>query len=272
LTVLGNAAELPEVNRPVIRTGHIAFRSAPGGLIAEAAQALLQHYGTCAIDQAAVIVAVGDDDFVLRVLSETAGQKIPIYGMAVGPVGFLTNPFRVASLPGRLIAAQPLKLYPLRMWAVTSEGTVEGSLAFGQVSLLRQKAQAAKIRIQVDGVVRMPELLCDGVLFSTPLGSIGYNLSAHGPIVPLSAGVLPLTPVSPFRPRRWNGALLFRGARVRFEVIEPERRPVSAAADFHQIQNVRSVTVHEDHSAFARLLFDRDADLSERLVAEQFVT
>jgi NAD+ kinase len=180
------------------------------------------------------------------------------------------NDFNESDLVERLARAQEAILHPLRMTAVTSTGRVEEALALNEVSLLRELRQAAKIRISVDGRVRLPELICDGVLVSTPAGSTAYNLSAHGPIVPLSANLLPLTPISAFRPRRWRGALLPSSADVLFEVLEAEKRPVAAVADAKEVRDIVSVAVSEDRSIQARILFDPDQGLSERILAEQF--
>ena len=197
-------------------------------------------------------------------------------GMVCTPqahTGLLGGRVRVsasAGQPATLSHAQEAVLHPLRMHAVTMTGAVEESLALTEVSLLRQLRQAAKIRITVDGRVRLEELICDGVLISTPAGSTAYNLSAHGPIVPLSANLLPLTPISAFRPRRWRGALLPSSADVLFQVLEPEKRPVAAVADFTEVRDVVSVAVSEDRSVTVRVLFDPDQGLSERIIAEQF--
>ncbi len=190
--------------------------------------------------------------------------------MNCGSVGFMMNPFHEDDLPGRLGRAQAAVLHPLRMRAVTQAGAVQEAVALNEVSLLRQLRQAAKIRISVDGRVRLAELICDGVLVATPAGSTAYNLSAHGPIVPLSANLLPLTPISAFRPRRWRGALLPSTADVLFEVLEPEKRPVAAVADAFEVREVASVAVREDRSIAWTVLFDPDIPLSERIIAEQF--
>ena len=191
--------------------------------------------------------------------------------MNCGSVGFLMNTFSEDDLPGRLARAQEAVLYPLRMRAVTSaDGAEAEALAFNEVSLLRQLRQTSKIRVTVDGRVRLPELMCDGILISTPAGSTAYNLSAHGPIVPLSANLLPLTPISAFRPRRWRGALLPSTAEVLFEVLEADKRPTAAVADFTEVRDVISVAVSEDRSISITVLFDPDRGLSERIIAEQF--
>jgi NAD+ kinase len=215
-------------------------------------------------------VALGGDGFMLETLHRTLTHEVPVYGMNCGSVGFLMNPFMEDDLAERLARAQAVVLNPLRMHAVTRAGAVEEGLALNEVSLLRQLRQTAKIRITIDGRVRLPELVCDGVLLSTPAGSTAYNLSAHGPIVPLSANLLPLTPISAFRPRRWRGALLPSSADVIFEVLEGDKRPVSAVADFTEVRDVATVAVSEDRSVRTTILFDPDQGLSERIIAEQF--
>ena len=228
------------------------------------------RFGNCAPDAADVVVALGGDGFMLETLHHVLGREVPVYGMNCGSVGFLMNPYGEEDLPLRLARAQPVGLFPLRMHAVTATGRVEEAVALNEVSLLRQLRQTAKIRITVDGRVRLAELSCDGVLLSTPAGSTAYNLSAHGPIVPLSANLLPLTPISAFRPRRWRGALLPSGSDVLFEVLEPEKRPVAAVADFTEVRDVISVAVTEDRTLQAGMLFDPDQGLSERIITEQF--
>jgi NAD+ kinase len=250
--------------------GQIAFAAAPTALAGDARDRLKARYGDCPFDAASVVVALGGDGFMLETLHRVMGPDIPVYGMNCGSVGFLMNTFSEEDLPGRLLRAQEAVLYPLRMHAVTESGAVEAALALNEVSLLRQLRQTAKIRITVDGRVRLPELMCDGILISTPAGSTAYNLSAHGPIVPLSANLLPLTPISAFRPRRWRGALLPSTAEVLFEVLESEKRPTAAVADFTEVRDVVSVAVSEDRSVSITVLFDPDRGLSERIIAEQF--
>jgi NAD+ kinase len=190
--------------------------------------------------------------------------------MNCGSVGFLMNEYQEADLPGRITRAQSSLLHPLRMHAITATGAVEEAVALNEVSLLRQLRQAAKIRITIDHRERLAELICDGVLISTPAGSTAYNLSAHGPIIPLTANLLPLTPISAFRPRRWRGALLPSTVEVLFEVLEADKRPVAAVADFTEVRNVISVAVSEDRSIGALVLFDPDRALNERIITEQF--
>ena len=253
-----------------VRPGHIAFLAAPTAAARSARTRLEARYGACNPASASVVVALGGDGFMLETLHSLLGLDIPVYGMNCGSVGFLMNSAGEDELPERLSRAQEAILHPLRMNVVTMTGAVEESLALNEVSLLRQLRQAAKIRITVDGRVRLEQLICDGVLISTPAGSTAYNLSAHGPIVPLSANLLPLTPISAFRPRRWRGALLPSSADVLFEVLEADKRPVAAVADFTEVRDVASVAVTEDRSIRVGVLFDPDQGLSERIIAEQF--
>jgi len=227
-------------------------------------------YGEADPETAEVIVALGGDGVMLECLHRVLGTPQPIFGMNCGSVGFLMNEYAEADLPGRLARAQGSILHPLRMHAITASGVVEEALALNEVALLRQLRQAAKIRISVDHRERLAELICDGVLISTPAGSTAYNLSAHGPIIPLTANLLPLTPISAFRPRRWRGALLPSTVDVLFEILEPAKRPVAAVADFTEVRDVVSVAVSEDRSISATVLFDPDRALSERIIAEQF--
>jgi NAD+ kinase len=248
----------------------VSFLAAPTVLASESRARLVSRHGDCPPEEAQIIVALGGDGFMLETLHRILGRDIPVYGMNCGSVGFLMNPFNEEDLPQRLARAQPAVLRPLRMHAVTTSGRTEEALALNEVSLLRQLRQGAKIRITIDGRVRLAELMCDGVLVSTPAGSTAYNLSAHGPIVPLSANLLPLTPISAFRPRRWRGALLPASAEVLFEVLEHDKRPVAAVADFTEVRDVVSVLVRLDHDVGATILFDPDQALSERIIAEQF--
>ncbi len=249
---------------------NVAFFASPTTFAEDARAQLVSKYGDCPLENANIIVCLGGDGFMLETLHRNLGQNLPVYGMNCGSVGFLMNEFSSDDLQQRLCRAQAAVLHPLRMHAVTATGRVEEALALNEVSLLRQLRQAAKIRIIVDGRIRLPELICDGVLLSTPAGSTAYNLSAHGPIVPLSANLLPLTPISAFRPRRWRGALLPSSAEVVFEVLEADKRPVAAVADFTEVRDVVSVAVSEDRGIDVRVLFDPDQGLSERIIAEQF--
>ncbi len=255
------------IEEPIERIAFVAARTAAA---AEAQARLVARYGNASPADAQVVVALGGDGHLLDAMHGMADRLIPIFGMNCGSVGFMMNPFHEDDLPTRLSRAQAALLHPLRMHAVTQTGSVEEAVALNEVSLLRQTRQAAKIRISVDGRVRLAELICDGVLVSTPAGSTAYNLSAHGPIVPLSANLLPLTPISAFRPRRWRGALLPSTADVLFEVLEPEKRPIAAVADAFEVRDVASVAVREDREIGWTVLFDPDIPLSERIIAEQF--
>ncbi len=236
-----------------------------------AAERLRARYPTVAPEQAEIIVALGGDGFMLETLHRYLDRGVPIYGMNCGTVGFLMNQYGEEGLTERLKRAEEVTLHPLAMVAHTVSGeTVEG-LAINEVSLLREGRQAAKLRISVDGVVRLEELICDGVLVATPAGSTAYNLSAHGPIVPIGAALLALTPISAFRPRRWRGALLPNTARVTIEVLEATKRPVSATANFTEVREVTRVEVREEASVSLRLLFDPEHDLEERIIKEQFM-
>jgi NAD+ kinase len=253
-----------------IQPGQIAIVAAPTSIAQGARDDLIARYGACEIKDASVVVALGGDGFMLETIHQVLPLNLPVYGMNRGSVGFLMNAYSADDLPARLSRAQAAELHPLRMHAVTVTGAVEEALAFNEVSLLRQLRQASKIRVIVDGRVRLDELSCDGILISTPAGSTAYNLSAHGPIVPLSANLLPLTPISAFRPRRWRGALLPSTADVLFEVLENDKRPTAAVADFTEVRDVVSVAVSEDRSVNFTVLFDPDQGLSERIIAEQF--
>lgn len=236
----------------------------------EAKARLEARYDTADVATAEVIVALGGDGFMLETLHRFMERDVPIYGMNCGTVGFLMNQFDEDGLADRVAGAQPVTLHPLRMRADTVDGKTSDALAINEVSLLRESRQAAKIGISIDGVRRMEELVCDGVLLATPAGSTAYNLSAHGPIVPIGAQLLALTPISVFRPRRWRGALLPARAEVIFEVYEAAKRPVSATADFTEVRDVVRVAVREDQSVDLNLLFDPEHNLEERIIKEQF--
>ena len=234
-----------------------------------ARERLVARYGDAG-EAAGVVVALGGDGLMLETLHRQLVAGHPVYGMNYGSVGFLMNAYAEDDLPARVAGANPTRLHPLRMQATTAHGNIEEALALNEVSLLRQLRQSAKIRITVDGTLRLAELVCDGVLLATPAGSTAYNLSAHGPIVPLSANLLPLTPISAFRPRRWRGALLPSTAHVLFEVLEADKRPVAAVADQTEVRDVLRVAVQEDRTVGVAVLHDRDQGLSERIIAEQF--
>ncbi|MDE1906111.1 MAG: NAD kinase [Rhodospirillales bacterium] len=248
----------------------LAFVAARSLAASSAKERLVAKYGDCPVKKASVIVALGGDGLMLECLHQVLGSSMPVYGMNCGSVGFMMNEYHEDDLPFRINQALPSVLHPLRMHAVTAQGIVEEAVALNEVSLLREGRQAAKIRITVDHRERLSELICDGVLISTPAGSTAYNSSAHGTIVPVSANLLPLTPISAFRPRRWRGALLPSTADVLFEVLEPDKRPVAAVADFTEVRDVVSVAVHEDRTIGVTVLFDPDRALSERVIAEQF--
>ena len=248
----------------------IAFVSSDTPDAKTALESLSARYGQSSFEEAGIVVALGGDGFLLQTLRDTMGTGKKVYGMNRGTIGFLMNEYRSGGLTERLAAAVAETIRPLEMLTVTSEGETASALAINEVALWRQSYQTAKIRITVDEQVRLEELSCDGVMIATPAGSTAYNLSAYGPILPLDAPLLALTPVSPFRPRRWRGALLSNKATVRFDILEPEKRPVNAAADHTEIKAVTSVTVRESPTATATLLFDPNHSWNERILAEQF--
>ena len=240
--------------------------------VAQSARAeLVERYGDVPAEDAEVIVALGGDGFMLQTLHATQHLPAPVYGMNRGTVGFLMNAWAPRGLTARLARAEEAVLSPLRMRAVTVAGTVHQALAINEVSPLRAGPQAARLRISVDGRIRMDELVCDGALLCTPAGSTAYNYSAHGPILPIGADVLALTAMAAFRPRRWRGALLPKTAVVRFEVLDPAKRPVMADADSRSVSRVAEVEVRSDPLVAHRLLFDPGHGLEERLIREQFV-
>lgn len=223
-------------------------------------------------EEADIVVALGGDGFMLQTLRRFLDKGPAIYGMNRGTIGFLMNSFDGDDLMARLARAEPLSLHPLCMEVETMDGETTSAIAINEVSLFRETRQAAKIRISIDETVRIDKLVCDGILVATPAGSTAYNLSAHGPIIPVGAGVLAMTPISAFRPRRWRGALLPHQARVTFDILEPKKRPVSAVADNTEVRDVRRVTVYEDRSLSAIILFDPEHNLEERILKEQFAT
>ena len=247
-----------------------AFVSSDADDARSAAAALAARYGQTSIAEADVVVALGGDGFLLHTLRETMSTGKLVYGMNRGTIGFLMNEFREKGLPERIAAALPETIRPLEMDTLSADGSQATALAINEVALWRQSYQTAKIMITIDGQVRLDELNCDGVMVATPAGSTAYNLSAYGPILPLDAPLLALTPVSPFRPRRWRGALLSNKASVRFDILEAGKRPVNAAADHTEVKAVTSVTVRESPTATATLLFDPDHSWNERILAEQF--
>jgi NAD+ kinase len=243
---------------------------------AEAAQAavamLRKRYDFVAVEDADLIVALGGDGFLLQTLHDMLDRKAirPVFGMNRGTVGFLMNEWRIQGLQERVVAAKAMSVAPLAMEAVTVEGETIVNSAINEVSLLRQTRQTAWIEISVNGRVVLPELICDGVLVATPAGSTAYNLSAQGPILPLGSNLVALTPISPFRPRRWRGALIPDDLRVSLRVLDPTKRPVSAVADQHEVRDVATVEVRVDRSMALTLLFDPEHALDERITMEQF--
>jgi NAD+ kinase len=237
----------------------------------DAEKRLKERYGHVPPEEADVIVALGGDGFMLRTLHQFMERPTPIFGMNRGSVGFLMNAYSEDGLMERLANAKPIDLHPLKMNAVDVDGVEHQALAINEVALLRQTRQAAKIRIQVDDVIRMEELICDGVMVATPAGSTAYNLSVHGPILPLGAGLLALTPISAFRPRQWRGALLPETATVTFHVLDSADRPVSAVADYTEVRRINRVSVSVETGLSPRLLFDPEHNLEERIFKEQFL-
>ena len=249
----------------------VAFCASEAEAAQQALSELQASYGVVEPQAADVIVPLGGDGFMLETLHRYVGGDTPIFGMHRGSVGFLMNPYRPEGLYERLAAAQPVVLHPLEM-AAWQDGACQRAIAFNEVSLLRESRQAAKLRVSVDGIVRLEELMADGLLLSTPVGSTAYNLSAHGPIIPLGAGILALTPISAFRPRRWRGALLPHGAQIRIDALETDKRPVSAVADFTEVRDVVAVEIRENRDVAMTLLFDREFNLEERVFKEQFLS
>lgn len=266
----GSIATGPIATGPTA-TGPIRFTASEAPAALRAFERLTARYGQAAPEAAGVIVALGGDGLMLQTLQSGAARGLPVYGMHRGTVGFLMNDYAEDGLPERLAAAEAAVINPLAMTAQTREGAAVTAHAINEVSLLRERHQAAKLRILIDGRERMAELVCDGLMVATPAGSTAYNYSAHGPILPIGAEVLALTPVSAFRPRRWRGAILPARASVRIEVIDPDRRPVSATADNEEVRHVVWVEVGLDPSVAHRLLFDPGHGLEERLLREQFV-
>jgi NAD+ kinase len=248
----------------------ICFLGSEADEAQEAMHALRDRYGHAPAAEADVIVALGGDGFMLHTLHDIMEVQKPVYGMNRGTVGFLMNDYHPDDLPERLAAARQAVINPLRMEALDSAGARHAALAFNEVSLLRETRQAAKIRILLDGEVRMEELICDGIMVATPAGSTAYNLSAHGPILPIRARLMALTPISAFRPRRWRGAILPWEAKVSFEILEFDKRPVSATADYIEVREVRRVDVAAVPKIEMRLLYDPGHGLEERLLREQF--
>jgi NAD+ kinase len=231
---------------------------------------LVRRFGNAPDSAADVVVALGGDGLMLQALHKFVGTGLPIYGMNRGTIGFLMNDFSEATLPERLAKSELTTIHPLRMKATSADGHTKVAIAFNEVSLLRQRHQAAKIKIAIDGSTRLEELICDGLLLSTPVGSTAYNLSAYGPILPVGSPLLALTPISAFRPRRWRGAILPQRAKVHLTILDADKRPVAAVADHNEVRNVASVEISEDRKKPVKLLFDPGHSLAERVLNEQF--
>ena len=248
----------------------ISFVASPAPDAQEALASLVARYGSVPADDAEVIVALGGDGLMLQTLHRFMNDRIPIYGMNRGSVGFLMNEYAEDGLVERIWTAERSVIHPLAMTAIDVHGERRDALAINEVSLLRQSSQVAKLRIMVDGNERMGELIADGVLVATPAGSTAYNLSVNGPILPLNTPLLALTPISPFRPRRWRGALLPDHVRIRIEVLEAAKRPVSATADHVEVREVATVDIATDRNRSMILLHDPGHSLDERILREQF--
>jgi NAD+ kinase len=252
------------------RFERIAFVASATPTARKARTALVRRYGEVAFDDADVVVALGGDGLMLQTLHRFMGKGRPIFGMNRGSVGFLMNEFHEDDLLERLARAERSVTHPLSMVAHMADGQARQAFAINEVSLLRSSFQAAKLRILVDDKARLDPLICDGVLVATPAGSTAYNLSVNGPILPLDAPLLALTPISPFRPRRWRGAILPHSARVAIEVLEPGKRPVNAVADHTEVKSVRRVDIAMDRSIELIMLHDPGHSLDERILREQF--
>lgn len=248
----------------------LAFVSSKAKEALTARERLIERYGNRPLDDADVIVALGGDGLMLRVLHRQLRDQIPIYGMNRGSVGFLMNEYREDDLIERLDLSEMSVIHPLRVVAVDNAGVEHEALVINEVSLFRQTCQAGKLKISIDGKVRLPELVCDGIIVATPAGSTAYNLSVYGPILPLNAPLLALTPISPFRPRRWRGAVLPNTARVKIEVLECTDRPMSAVANHREFRSARELTITERPEINIQIMFDNGHALGERILSEQF--
>ncbi|GIU66037.1 NAD kinase [Candidatus Phycosocius spiralis] len=248
----------------------IAFVASSKPEAHQAMKFLRRRYGIIDESDADVIVALGGDGLMLETLRRHMEDGIPVFGLNQGTVGFLMNEYKEADLPDRIAAAKASVIHPLLMTSHQINGQIHQQVAINEVSLLRQTHQTARLRIFVDEAERLREIICDGVMVATPAGSTAYNLSAHGPILPLGCGLLALTPISVFRPRRWRGALLRHESEVMFEVLDPDLRPVAVSADSQEVRNVSQVRIKEDRTRSMVMLFDPDRSLDERILAEQF--
>jgi NAD+ kinase len=248
----------------------LAFVASASDKARAACAELQERYGAVKPAEADVVVALGGDGFMLRTLHAQLGQGLPVYGMKLGRVGFLMNRYLPEGLPERIATAHPAVLHPLEMRVTRADGSEATALAFNEISLLRQTNQAAHIEVSLNGDVKLANLVCDGVLVATPAGSTAYNFSAHGPILPLDANVLALTPISPFRPRRWRGALLPSATSVGLRTLEPLHRPISATADFHEVRDAVEIDVRQAREQSVTMLFDPEHSLAQRILDEQF--
>ncbi len=249
----------------------IAFVAGKSETAQDAMSRLCGQYSHVSPDKADILVALGGDGFMLRTLHKYLHLNKPVFGMNRGSVGFLMNEYRENDLIARLARTKAFDLHPLHMEAECKNGKICEAIAFNEVSLFRQTGQAAHIRVGVDGVTRLEEMVCDGLLISTPAGSTAYNMSAYGPILPLGAGVLAMTAISAYRPRRWRGAILPHRASVTFDILDDGKRPVGASADFNEFRDVKRVKVYEDRSIYSNVLYDPEHNLEERILQEQFI-
>ena len=231
---------------------------------------LEKQYGSFTADECDVIIALGGDGFMLEAIKDDLDLNLPIFGLNFGSVGFLMNALNDEELMKRINLSQSIDIAPLKMTATTSDNKIHTGIAINEVSLLRETRQAAKLKITIDNKTRLEELICDGVLLSTPSGSTAYNLSAHGPILPINADVLALTPISAFRPRRWRGAIIESSSKVEFEILESKKRPISAVADNIEVRDVIKVQVTQDKDQTVKILFDEKHSFEERILNEQF--
>ena len=248
----------------------LACLKSSSALAKEGYEILSQKYQFVNPDEAEAIVVLGGDGMLLHSIHEYRHLNLPFYGMNRGTVGFLMNSFETSNLENLVSEAKHEKLLPLRMRVVDTAGDEHEAIAFNEVSMIRYSGQSANLRVSVDSQVRIPKLICDGILVSTPAGSTAYNLSAHGPIVPLGANVLAMTPVSPFRPRRWKGALLPHASQILIENLDAKKRPVGVSADSFEVKNAVTVEIVEDPSSAVSVLFDASHSLEERIFSEQF--
>ncbi len=248
------------------------FHAAKTEKAAKAFDELSSLHGQAPWTECDAMVVLGGDGTMLEALHLNSDGRKPVFGMNFGSVGFLMNPYKTDDLVERIRKSVSVKIHPLKMRATDTAGNVHEAIAFNEVAMLRETRQTAQLKISADGVVRIPELVCDGILLATPAGSTAYNLSAHGPILPLSSNVLALTPISAFRPRRWRGALIPQDHKVHIDVLDGKKRPVSATADSAEFRDVISLDVHQSKSLSRTLLFDPDHHLEERILKEQFLS